>query len=90
MSVSVQFASPRYVPPLFALETPELRGCRKGNEGVALPSEGRGQRFESSWVRQTFSKTYGAFGLVRKRGLFWVLLALRFDVAVAFAWRSRF
>lgn len=61
MTVSVSLASPRSVPPLFALETPELHGVCEGNEGVALPSEGRGQRFESSWVRHYFQQLSMAF-----------------------------
>jgi hypothetical protein len=55
--VSAMSVSPRYVPPLFALESPVLRGFVEGNRGVALPSEGRGHRFESCRVRQ-FSAIY--------------------------------
>ena len=54
MSVSVMLASPAFVPPFFAPETPRLLGICEGRDGIALPSEGRGQRFESSWVRHVF------------------------------------
>jgi hypothetical protein len=57
MTVSVMSVLPAFVPPFLASETLDLRGNVEGNRGSALPSEGRGQRFESSWVRQ-FSATF--------------------------------
>lgn len=81
--VRASFVSPSFVPPLFALETPEMRAIVEGMRGSALPSEGRGQRFESSWVRQ-FSANFK-----KPSGMSFVLpLALRPDVAVAFRSRS--
>jgi hypothetical protein len=52
MTVRATLALTPFVPPDFASETPALRRFREGNRGYVLPSEGRGQRFESSWVRQ--------------------------------------
>jgi hypothetical protein len=49
-------ASPCSVPPIFALKSPVLRGFVEGKRGVALPSEGRGHRFESCRVRQSLQR----------------------------------
>ena len=56
----------------FLLRGPSLSGARQkpltnvaispSEPDSALPSEGRGQRFESSWVRQSLQRLRVAFG----------------------------
>jgi hypothetical protein len=85
MTVRATLVLTAFVPPVFASETPVLRAFVEGNMGRLVPSEGRGQRFESSWVRQ-FSAIFEnvtATALVLRFGL-------RFDVPAPLLNCSRF
>jgi hypothetical protein len=68
-------ASPCSVPPIFALKSPVLRGFVEGKRGVALPSEGRGHRFESCRVRQSLQRVMGFFGAHGKTLVQWFVRA---------------
>ena len=61
MTVRVMSALPASIHVMFSPEKRELRDKRTPKADLGKPSEGRGQRFESSWVRHFLSQICPCF-----------------------------